>query len=90
MSVCANGTTIAESSRVHEAVIRSTHGTANQIDFVNMIVDHLTEKGQMEPSLLYESPFTDFDPLGVAGVFDSANTGVVVEILESVRKRAPA
>jgi len=36
--------------------------SSNQIEFLNQIIDHLTEKGQMDSSLLYESPFTDFDP----------------------------
>ena len=40
--------------------------SANQIEFVDLIVDHLTERGVMEPRLLYESPFTDIGPLGVA------------------------
>src|SRR5690606_38968773 len=31
--------------------------TADQIEFIEMIVDHLTEKGIMDPGLLYESPF---------------------------------
>jgi type I restriction enzyme R subunit len=34
-----------------------------------MKIEHLTELGVMDPRLLYESPFTDLDPLGVAGVF---------------------
>ena len=33
--------------------------TANQIEFVNLIVDHLTEHGVMTAELLYASPFTD-------------------------------
>jgi type I site-specific restriction endonuclease len=32
---------------------------ANQIEFVSLIVEHLTEHGAMKPELLYESPFTD-------------------------------
>src|SRR5690606_2618319 len=43
--------------------------SANQIEFLNMIIDHLTERGQMDPRLLYESPFTDLDPMGLAGMF---------------------
>ncbi|HYE47806.1 MAG TPA: DEAD/DEAH box helicase family protein [Caulobacter sp.] len=63
--------------------------TSHQIEFVDMIIDHLTERGQMAPRLLYESPFTDFDPMGVAGVFGRDAT-VVVSILDEVRRRAAA
>ena len=37
---------------------------ANQIQFVDEIVDHLTEHGCMETARLYESPSTDFNPRG--------------------------
>ena len=43
-----------------------------------------------EPALLYESPFTDFDPKGVAGVFGQADANAVITILRDVRKRAAA
>jgi type I restriction enzyme R subunit len=33
--------------------------TANQIEFVDLIINHLTEHGVMGAALLYESPFTD-------------------------------
>ncbi|MDB5439778.1 MAG: restriction endonuclease subunit, partial [Caulobacteraceae bacterium] len=44
---------------------------------------------QMEPGLLYESPFTDMDPMGVSGMFGT-DAGVVIEILDEVRRRAAA
>ena len=40
---------------------------ANQIEFVNLIVDHLTEHGVMGAAPLYESPFTDITPRGPDG-----------------------
>ncbi len=43
--------------------------TADQNEFLNMIIDHLTARGVMDPKLLYEAPFTDFDTKGVEGVF---------------------
>jgi type I restriction enzyme, R subunit len=64
--------------------------TAQQIEFVNLVIDHLTERGEMEPRLLYESPFTDFDPLGVAGVFPGGEAEEVIGILEEVKRRAAA
>ncbi len=36
----------------------------NQIEFVNMIVDSLAERGVVEAARLYESPFTDVAPSG--------------------------
>jgi type I restriction enzyme R subunit len=64
--------------------------SASQIEFLNMVIDHLTERGQMDPGLLYESPFTDFDPLGVSGLFSLADTNAVIAILDDVKRRAAA
>lgn len=64
--------------------------SANQIEFLNLVIDYLTERGVMEPRLLYESPFTDLDALGVEGVFDGASVIVLIGILDDVQKRAAA
>jgi type I restriction enzyme, R subunit len=42
---------------------------ANQIRFVEQIIDLLTQQGVMNPRLLYEPPFTDFHRDGLDGVF---------------------
>lgn len=62
--------------------------TANQIEFVNLIIDHLCEQGYMNPELLYESPFTDYHPQGVEGVFPSAEIDSLIEILRNLRPAA--
>ena len=64
--------------------------TANQIEFVNLIVDHLTEHGVMDAGLLYESPFTDLNPQGPEGVFDSTQVDELIATLSQVRARAVA
>jgi type I restriction enzyme R subunit len=53
-----------------------------------MIVDHLTEKGSMDPGLLYESPFTDVAPQGPNQVFDLARARQLVEVIEAVNDSA--
>lgn len=62
--------------------------SGNQIEFVNLIIDQLTARGAMPPELLYQSPFTDIDPMGPDGVFSSEEVDKLIELLEVVRERA--
>jgi type I restriction enzyme R subunit len=52
-----------------------------------LVIDHLTERGFMDPKLLYESPFTDFDARGVEGVFKPAEVVQLVQILREIEPR---
>jgi hypothetical protein len=72
------------------AACASATFTANQIEFLDMVIDHLTDRGVMDARLLYESPFTDLSPLGVEGVFDTRKTARVIHILEGIHRRAAA
>jgi type I restriction enzyme R subunit len=67
----------------------STH-TANQIEFVNMIINHLTQHGVMGAALLYVSPFTDIAPHGPDGLFVSDEVDALVAVLDQVRAAAIA
>ncbi len=62
---------------------------ANQIEFINLIVNHLTEQGYIYPARLYESPFTDLNPKGVEGVFPGA-VAELLGVLAEIRARAEA
>jgi type I restriction enzyme R subunit len=63
---------------------------ANQIEFINLIVDHLTEHGIMEPGRLYESPFTDLTPRGPDALFTPSELDELMLSLEAVRTTAVA
>jgi type I restriction enzyme R subunit len=63
---------------------------ANQIEFVNLVIEYLTERGAMDPRRLYESPFTDIDDQGVSGIFKELEVQALIHILNEVRNRAAA
>jgi type I restriction enzyme R subunit len=63
---------------------------ANQIEFVNLVVNHLTEHGAMDAAMLYESPFTDLTPRGPDGLFSSAQVDELLAAIEQVRRTAIA
>jgi len=76
-----------------DALARFTNGrtlTANQLEFVNLIVDHLTEHGVMEAARLYESPFTDITPHGPDGLFEATDINELIGALQAVRESALA
>ena len=70
--------------------ITGSTATPNQIEFIDLIVQYLTENGVMEAARLYESPFTDISPQGPEAVFPSARVDEMVRVLEEIRERAVA
>ncbi|MFM7406261.1 MAG: DEAD/DEAH box helicase family protein, partial [Cuspidothrix sp.] len=63
---------------------------ANQIEFIDMIINYLTEHGVMDAALLYDSPFTDITPQGPDGLFTSAQVDELIACLEEVYQKAIA
>ena len=64
--------------------------SANQIEFVDLVVNHLTEHGVMEPARLYESPFTDIAPQGPDALFSSSQIDQLFAALSAIRAGAQA
>ncbi len=62
--------------------------TAQQIEFVDMVIEHLTEKGTMDPGMLYESPFIDKAPEGPQQVFDFERTKRLIEVINGLNESA--
>lgn len=68
--------------------IEDAKATANQIEFIELIISELTQTGVMEVSRLYESPFSDLSPEGPDGLFASSRVDLMVSVLESFRLNA--
>lgn len=62
--------------------------TANQLDFISLIVTYLTEHGVIDVDRLYEAPFTDVAPEGPESLFSGADVDLLVATLDAVRKAA--
>ena len=70
--------------------ITGTTTTPNQIEFINLMVEELTQNGVMAPARLFESPYTDINAQGPLGVFPPATVTQIVQVMESIRERAVA
>nr|WP_294554020.1 DEAD/DEAH box helicase family protein [uncultured Rhodopila sp.] len=66
-----------------------TH-TANQIEFIQTIIENLTKTGTVDPGRLYEAPYTRFSGKGIEGVFPESTVDELIAALEDVRQRAVA
>lgn len=64
--------------------------SANQIEFVNLVIDELTANGVIEPRRFYESPFTDLSPQGPDALFESTDVDRLLGVVADVRSRATA
>ncbi len=63
--------------------LQNTNLTANQIRFIEQIIDWLTQHGVMNPYLLYEPPFTDIHTEGLDGVFNDDDADNIIAIVRS-------
>ena len=64
--------------------------SANQLEFVDLVINHLTERGVVKVEALYSSPYTDVSPQGPDGLFKPQEVDQLVDILHEVRDRAVA
>lgn len=63
---------------------------SQQIRFMDTIINFLQVKGIIEPSMLFESPFTDIDSSGIMGVFDESTSIKIISLLEGINSNAEA
>jgi type I restriction enzyme R subunit len=64
--------------------------TAAQIEFIGMVIEHLTDQGVMDPGLLYEAPFTDLAPTGPDQLFDESQVTQLFSKIEAMNASAVA
>jgi type I restriction enzyme R subunit len=64
--------------------------SAAQIEFINMVIEHLTDQGVIDPALLYEAPFTDIAPTGPDQLFDPEKVTRLFTKIQAINDSAVA
>jgi type I restriction enzyme R subunit len=62
--------------------------TAQQIRFIDTIINFLSVKGIIDPAMLFEPPFTDINTAGVIGLFDEATSKKIIHLIERINLNA--
>ncbi len=80
----------AAAKRAFNKFLDDKHYSPNQITFVDMVIDYLTEHGTIEPGRIYDSPFTAVAPEGPETIFIEADLDDFFEIVQQLRDAAAA
>lgn len=69
-------------------LLRGCSPTSAQSAFVDLVIDHLTEHGAVDPRRCYESPFADLDDQGIHGLFPDADIHEIITIVRRIEATA--
>jgi type I restriction enzyme R subunit len=61
--------------------LNDTAFNAEQIQFIQLIIDYLCINGVLEPAGLFQPPFTDFNAGSVLGLFEQTTAQAIVQRL---------
>lgn len=61
---------------------------ADQMTFINQIITYLTKNGTIDKQMLFVPPFTNVNDQGLFGVFDDAEVGKVISIIDEINGNA--
>lgn len=74
----------AAAKAAFSAFISGRQLAANQLEFLDRVIDTLTEAGFVDPKTFYESPFTDMDSQGIVGVFPMEQAKQIIDIVKTL------
>jgi type I restriction enzyme R subunit len=61
---------------------------SQQIKFMDTIINFFSVKGIIEPSMLFEPPFTDLNSSGIMGVFDEDTSTRIISLIHDINYTA--
>jgi type I restriction enzyme R subunit len=74
--------------KAFDRYLDSTTFDSKQIQFVNQVIDYLTQNGVMDPKMLFEHPFTNLSPGGPTSLFKDDDATKIVGIIRAINTNA--
>jgi type I restriction enzyme R subunit len=82
------GLDVSAAQEVFSEFLNSGSLKADQMIFIQNIITYLTKNGTIEPSMLFEPPFTDINDNGLNGVFEDNEAYKIISLVEHVNENA--
>ena len=80
----------AAAKRVFAKFLDNKRYSSNQINFVNLVIDYLTQHGTINPARIYDSPFTNVAPEGPETIFTKPDLDEFFKIVQQIHDVAVA
>lgn len=61
---------------------------AQQIRFIDTIINFFTSEGIVDPDRLFDPPFTDISSEGIMGLFDEATSTHIIDLIRGINRNA--
>ena len=82
------GLDIRAAQEVFAEFLQSGNLNADQMKFIDNIIQHLNRNGTIDKELLFKPPFTDASDNGLVGLFDDAQAMRIISLLDGVNRNA--
>ncbi|BEV08753.1 DEAD/DEAH box helicase family protein [Methylophilus sp. DW102] len=82
------GLDVNAAQEVFAEFIQAGNLKADQMTFINNIINYLNKNGVIEKTMLFEPPFTNIHQDGLIGVFDEADAKKVIQLVGMVNENA--
>lgn len=80
----------AAAKRAFAEFLDESRYSKNQIQFINFIIDELTDQGIVAPKRMYEAPYDGVAPQGPDDIFVPGDFNRILEVVEGLRSAAAA
>jgi type I restriction enzyme R subunit len=70
--------------RAFDQYLDTTTFDAKQIQFINQVIDYLTQNGVMDPKMLFEHPFTNISPGGPSSLFGDDTASALIRVIRVI------